>query len=113
MGRLYSIKGWLEPQAETGDELLQLISEFSTDPLYKDFIANWTLSRGFGYSEFVFFGATAKYADIVVEDVVQRIVDSQLQVDGYFECEDEEDENHWSLRIVNSNVTKSALPGGR
>lgn len=110
MGRLYNVKGWLEPYEDTGESLMKIVEEFSTDPIYKGLAKNWTLSRAFGFSDYVFFGATAKHADIMVEDVVGRIVSSNLQVDGYFECEDEEDENNWSMRVVNSRITKFALP---
>lgn len=110
MGRLYNVKGWLEPYEDSGESLMKIIEEFSTDLIYKGLVKNWTLTRAFGYSEYVFFGATAKYADIMVEDVVNRIVSSSIQIDGYFECEDEEDENNWSMRIVDSIITKSTLP---
>ena len=110
MGRLYNVKGWLEPAEETGESLISIVEAVATSPEYRGLMNNWSLTRAFGYSEFVFFGATAKYADCLVEDVVNRIISSDIQVDGYFECIDEEDENSWCMRIIDSEITKTDLP---
>lgn len=110
MGRMYSVKGWIEPYEDVGESLIKIAESVGAALEYRGLLKNWVLVRAFGYSEFVLFGATAKYADIMVEEVVNRIVSSDLQVDGYFECEDEEDENNWSMRIVDSVITKSDLP---
>jgi Txe/YoeB family toxin of Txe-Axe toxin-antitoxin module len=110
MGRLYNVKGWIEPADSDGDKLMQIIKAASAAPEYRGLVNNWTLTKAYGYSEFIFFGATAKHANSLVEDVINQIIGSQFQVDGYFECVDEEDEDNWSMRIVDSRAQKSVLP---
>jgi hypothetical protein len=118
MARYYSVRGWLECAHEDIPKVHELISSYwATAAESPVFASSTDLYRGawvfpetkINWTGFVYFGADirAEFLDFV-RDCLLLISRSNLDVDGYFHIDDEEQSDRRSWQIEDHKFFETA-----